>query len=335
MAPPGTARAERRAADERWRILTDKVVNMSPTGAESNDDEFAFLAQEAQEFGIAYREPDVHRVTIPTGTSTGDVPDVLSAVVWGAGPAQLALLHGGGLNAHTWDAFALAIDRPLVAVELPGHGDSSWRGDADYGAGPNAATIGPALEHLAPSAEAIVGQSLGGLTAIALAGSHPHLVRRLVIIDVSPGLKVEGGNQVRDFLAGPDSFESRDEIVERALSFGFGPSRDALVRGVFHNTRRRDDGRFIFKHHLANLRATGHASTSFNADFTGLWPALENATVPVLLVRGSRGFLSDAVADEFAQRVPGSRTVVIESGHNVQDEAPVALAEAISEFLAE
>jgi pimeloyl-ACP methyl ester carboxylesterase len=302
---------------------------MTPTA--STHDEFAFLADEAREFGIVAGDPHVRRVTTPIGATS----DVISAIVWGDGPAQLALLHGGGLNAHTWDAFALAFDRPLVAPELPGHGDSSWRSDADYGAETNAAAIAPVLERLAPAAEAIVGQSLGGLTAIALAASHPQLVRRLVIVDVSPGLKIEGGNQVRDFLAGPDSFETRDEIVERALSFGFGPSRDALVRGVLHNTRQRDDGRFIFKHHLANLRATGHESAPPVTDLTGLWPALEGAAVPVLLVRATHGFLTDAVADEFAQRVPRSRTVVIDSGHNVQDEAPVALADAIGTFLAE
>lgn len=298
-------------------------------------DEFAYLDEEAAEFGIPANHPHVGRVTTPIGTAPDGAISEISSLVWGDGPAQLALLHGGGLNAHTWDAFAMAIDRPLVAVELPGHGDSSWRPDADYGAATNAATLGPVLEQLAPDALAVVGQSLGGLTAIALAATSPHLVRRLVIIDVSPGLKVEGGNQVRDFLAGPDSFASRDEIVERALSFGFGPSRQALVRGVFHNTRERDDGRYVFKHHLANLRSTGNENAPFSTDFTTLWPALEGAQVPVLLVRGRRGFLTDAVADEFAQRIPHSRTVVIDAGHNVQDDAPVALAEAISAFLAE
>jgi pimeloyl-ACP methyl ester carboxylesterase len=298
-------------------------------------DEFAFLAEEAAEFGITAVAPAVRRVSTPVGKAADGATSTVGSLVWGNGPAQLALLHGGGLNAHTWDAFAMAIDRPLVAVELPGHGDSSWRGDANYGAEANAATLGPVLERLAPEASAVVGQSLGGLTAIALAGSFAHLVRRLVIIDVSPGLKVDGGNQVRDFLAGPESFTSRDEIVERALSFGFGPSRQALVRGVFHNTRERDDGRFVFKHHLANLRSTGNADAPSSTDFSTLWPALEGAGVPVLLVRGARGFLSDAVADEFVQRVPDSRLVVIDSGHNVQDEAPVALAQAITDFLAE
>ncbi len=34
------------------------------------------------------------------------------------------LLHGGAQNAHTWDTVALALGRPLVAIDLPGHGHS-------------------------------------------------------------------------------------------------------------------------------------------------------------------------------------------------------------------
>ena len=55
---------------------------------------------------------------------------------------------------------------------------------------------------------------------------------------------------------------------------------------------------------------------------------------PVLLVRGSRGFLSDEVAAEFTERVRGARTVTIESGHNVQEDAPVELARVVSDFVA-
>jgi pimeloyl-ACP methyl ester carboxylesterase len=57
--------------------------------------------------------------------------------------------------------------------------------------------------------------------------------------------------------------------------------------------------------------------------------------VPVLLVRGSRGFLSDALVDELTSRVPDARAVTIEAGHNVQEDAPVELARVIADFVAE
>jgi pimeloyl-ACP methyl ester carboxylesterase len=288
--------------------------------------EFDTLPDEVAEFGIAVGDlPPVRRELVTT--SGGD----LSALVWGAGAPRLALLHGGGLNAHTWDATALALDRPLLALDLPGHGESAWRDDADYRAESLAGAVGEAVAGLAPESDAVVGQSLGGLTAIALAGQRPELVRRLVIIDVSPGIVIEGGNQVRDFLAGPDSFASREEIVDRAEAFGFGISRASLERGVLHNTRIRDDGRVVFKHHLANL---GDRDAPFSTDFRPLWPALEGAGVPVLLVRGSRGFLSDALVDELTTRVPDAHAVTIDAGHNVQEDAPVELARVIADFVA-
>ena len=43
-------------------------------------------------------------------------------------------MHGGAQNAHTWDTVALALDRPLVAVDLPGHGHSDGRGRRTAGA---------------------------------------------------------------------------------------------------------------------------------------------------------------------------------------------------------
>ena len=46
------------------------------------------------------------------------------ALVWGEAEPELVFLHGGAQNAHTWDTVALALDRPLVAVDLPGHGHS-------------------------------------------------------------------------------------------------------------------------------------------------------------------------------------------------------------------
>lgn len=285
--------------------------------------EFDLLGAEAAEFGIELAaRPEVHRVAVDDGAT--------SALVWGDGPARVAFLHGGGLNAHTWDATIMSLARPAVALDLPGHGDSAWRDDADYRAETNAGAVASALTQLAPEVDAVVGQSLGGLTAIAVAAARPELVRRLVLVDISPGLVVEGGNQVRDFLAGPESFESRDAIVERAASFGFGVSRASLERGVLHNTRVRDDGRVVFKHHLANL---GGIDAPVGTDFRALWPALEGIGVPVLLVRGSRGFLTDAVADELVERVPGATAVTIDAGHNVQEDAPVELASVLAMFL--
>jgi len=290
----------------------------------TDNNEFSFLEAQSGELGLGAPIPTVSRVDVATSAGTS------SSLVWGA-DATITLLHGGGLNAHTWDETILVLDRPAIAIDLPGHGDSAWRDDFDYRAESNAVAVGEALDALAPgTAQVVVGQSLGGLTAIALAAARPELVHALVIVDVSPGLRPGDASQVRDFLAGPQVFASRNDIVEKALAAGIGSSREKLERGVELNTRVNDDGSVVFKHHLAS---PPEGAEPLTVDFAGLWPALQNSAVPVLLVHGSHGFLSPEVVAEFAERVPRAAIVEIEAGHNVQEQQPAALAQAIGVFI--
>ena len=83
-------------------------------------DEFGLFADNAAEFGLPYDGPP----TVRREFVAVDDDRRLSALVWGDGPPELVLLHGGAQNAHTWDTVALALGRPLVAVDLPGHGHS-------------------------------------------------------------------------------------------------------------------------------------------------------------------------------------------------------------------
>ncbi|MCS5685672.1 MAG: alpha/beta hydrolase, partial [Acidimicrobiales bacterium] len=86
-------------------------------------DEFSMFADNAAEAGLAWEgRPAVERRFLEGADGAS-----ISALVWGDTPPQLVLLHGGAQNAHTWDTMALALGRPLLAVDLPGHGHSDWR----------------------------------------------------------------------------------------------------------------------------------------------------------------------------------------------------------------
>lgn len=287
-------------------------------------DEFRYLAGQAEALGI--EAAPAHRRSRFTDRDGRAV----SAIEWGTGGPEVTFLHGAGLNAHTWDATVLSLGRPALAVDLPGHGHSDWRDDVDYRAETNAAAVFSVLEHLGSDCQLVVGQSLGGLTAAALAATNPGTVCGVVVVDITPSVDTStGAAAVRDFLDGPDVYATRDEIVDRAIAFGIGTDRTELARGVFLNTGPVKGG-FRFRHHLANL---GGAAPLFDADKTGLWSAFERLTVPVLLVRASHGFLTDALEQEFLDRVPGSRAATIEGGHNLQEHAPVALAREIASAL--
>ena len=70
----------------------------------------------------------------PTGAGS-------SALIWGDEPPEIVLLHGGAQNAHTWDTVALALDRPLVAIDLPGHGHSDHRAEGPFSPRENATDV--------------------------------------------------------------------------------------------------------------------------------------------------------------------------------------------------
>lgn len=287
-------------------------------------DEFAYLDDEAREVGARTTHLPVRRVA--TETSGG----MVSSLLWGERPA-VTLLHGAGLNAHTWDATLLALGRPALAIDLPGHGDSAWRDDFDYSPERNAAAVAEVIDAQAAGApQTIVGQSLGGLSALAVAAQRPELVRAVVLVDVTPGIEQGDAAQVRNFLSGPLVFGSRDDIVEAALAAGIGFDRRKLERGVVLNTRVREDGSVVFKHHLASP-PTGAVLAH---DFAALWPVLDGGAFPVLLIRGSDGFLTPQRVAQFRERVPGSDLVELPAGHNVQEHQPAALAAAINGFLA-
>jgi pimeloyl-ACP methyl ester carboxylesterase len=124
----------------------------------------------------------------------------LNTVRSGSGPA-IVFLHGMGMTAHTWDAVAARLsDRfGVIAVDLPGHGDSPCPDDPDaFTRDAALADIDEILETLdAPAV--LVGHSLGGYLALAHAATRPNIARGIVVLNTGPGFrdpeKREGWNE--------------------------------------------------------------------------------------------------------------------------------------------
>lgn len=294
-------------------------------------DEFGMFADNAREAGLQWNGPPVvsrRSVEVAPGRR-------LSALVWGSGPAELVLLHGGGQNAHTWDTVALALGRSLVAVDLPGHGHSAWPGnDAVLDPGTMADDVAVTIGELAPDARMVVGMSLGGVTAIALAARHPRLVRRLVLIDITPGVNGEKSSDIVAFLAGPEQFATFDEILERTIRFNPTRSESSLRRGVLHNAVQRPDGTWTWRHQLGRPEGSGMQVES--VDFQPLWDELERVTAPTVLVRGGLSpVVDDADIAELNRRRPDAEVLVVDgAGHSVQGDSPVELASILTRYLA-
>ena len=289
-------------------------------------DEFGLFHENAEEFGLPYDgPPTVGRAEVEVGPGRE-----LSALVWGDAPAELVLLHGGAQNAHTWDTVAMALGRPLVAIDLPGHGHSDAPAEGSLSVRSNADDVAVAIRALAPEASAVVGMSLGGLTTIALADQHPELVRRVVLVDVTPKVEGPGAAAIVAFVNGPESFADFDELLARTIEFNPTRSVSSLRRGILHNALQREDGSWVWRYRRF---LEGGAERSLPAE--DLWEALGRIQVPVMLVRGMRvgSVVDDDAEGELRRRLPDARVEhVAEAGHSVQGDDPLTLARLLDDF---
>jgi pimeloyl-ACP methyl ester carboxylesterase len=295
-------------------------------------DEFSMFRENADEFGIPWDGPPVVRreaVEVEPGRR-------LSALVWGDAESELVLLHGGAQNAHTWDTVALALNRPLVAVDLPAHGHSDGPRGGFADPSGNAEDVAAAIRALAPEARAVVGMSLGGLTALALSARAPELVRSLVLVDVTPGVDEGKATSITAFINGPASFPSFDEILARTVEFNPTRSVSSLRRGILHNAVQREDGSWVWRYARHRPAAPEGEAGTWRVDFSDLWRAVDQLTVPLMLVRGMlpQSVVDDADEAELLRRCPDARVDHVEqAGHSIQGDKPVQLAALIADFV--
>jgi pimeloyl-ACP methyl ester carboxylesterase len=307
-------------------------------------DEFSLFHENASEFGLRYDGPPVVRrqsVEVEPGRH-------LSALVWGEAEPELVFLHGGAQNAHTWDTVALALDRPLIAVDLPGHGHSDGGRAGALDPASNARDMAVVIRELAPRARAVVGMSLGGMTSLVLAATAPELVRSLVLVDITPGVDHHKASAITAFVNGPESFESFDELLARTIAFNPTRSESSLRRGILHNAVQQDDGSWVWRYARHGALAPSPAAAE-SADgpgaagaedrplFGSLWDAVSSLAAPVMLVRGMlpQSVVDDADEAELVRRCPHARIEHVEgAGHSVQGDKPVELAALIADFVA-
>jgi pimeloyl-ACP methyl ester carboxylesterase len=297
-------------------------------------DELGLFHENAEEFGLPYDQPPtVRRETV----AVDDSERRLSALRWGTDAPEIVFLHGGAQNAHTWDTVALALDRPLVAIDLPGHGHSDHRPDGPFSPRDNARDVAVAIRALAPDARMVVGMSLGGLTSIALTSHDPALVRKIALVDVTPGVDRDKAAPIAQFIAGPESFESFDDILARTIEFNPTRSEQSLRRGVLHNAVERSDGRWVWRYQRPAIsEGAPPDELEIPADFATLWDDVSAIAVPLMLVRGAAAgtVVDDADVSELHRRQPDARVEVVEgAGHSIQGDRPLELAALLADFL--
>ncbi|MFM7093615.1 MAG: alpha/beta fold hydrolase [Actinomycetota bacterium] len=297
-------------------------------------DEFGLFHENIAEYALDVSpNPQVERKTHVLADGR-----VMSFLKWGSDEPRLLLVHGGSQNAHTWDTVALGLGESLIAVDLPGHGHSDWRDDAAYSPASMAADLADLVATHAPSIEVVVGMSLGGLTSLALAGHAPHLVRKLALVDITPGVTGAKAKAVLDFVNGPQAFASFDDLLQRTIEHNPTRTVASLRRGILHNAKQLEDGSWQWRYdRRSHVRdSQGSADPVASDALSALWDIVSGLGCPLTLLRGSLSpVVDDADVAELLRRRPDAAVVVVEgAGHSIQGDRPVELTTLLRDILA-
>lgn len=147
--------------------------------------------------------------------------------------APVVLLHGFGADRTSWHWLRALLTGPAIALDLPGHGrrtDQQALGLADI-----VEDLGDQLDALGLEEVHLVGHSLGGAAALALAASGRVSVRSMVLI-APAGL---GASVSRAFTR--SLLEAPDEAAMQSVLGGMVADATRLPSGLAAATLRRMD----------------------------------------------------------------------------------------------
>lgn len=263
----------------------------------------------------------VREVFVPAGTGA------LHALEFGRDTGQfppLVCLHGVTGSAWLWHDVAqqLGKTRRVIALDLRGHGESTWSQSHAYSTEDHIADLETLVDSLDLPRFDLAGLSWGALIAIGYAARSPSRVRQLAVVDVEPSFE-RGEHEVE---ARPAGFPHRVAALnhERQAS---PAAPDALLEiYAFHSVRPADGG-WARKHDPFFL-----SCWPFRRD--NHWNALREIACRTLFVHGERSFVRGAVMRQMAESSQRGEFVEIAgSGHLVALEAPAALTAVLAQFL--
>jgi pimeloyl-ACP methyl ester carboxylesterase len=260
-------------------------------------------------------------------------------------PAARAVvfLHGGGQTRRSWGRAAAAVAErgwQAITVDLRGHGESDWSNDGDYRVVSFAGDVREVLRHLPPR-PVLVGASLGGFTAMLLAGElWPGVASAVVLVDIVPNMDPSGAMRIHTFMAERlvSGFGSLDEVADMIAEYNPHRPRPTDLDGLRTNLRRRGD-RWYWHWDPQFIDGTASRPPIEVIDADRLFTAIETILandVPMLLVRGQTSDLvSQQRADEFLSRYPRVEFVDVRgAGHMVAGDRNDVFAGAVLDFLA-
>jgi esterase len=256
---------------------------------------------------------------------------------WGnPGAPPVVCVHGYTSSAQAFNALARRFrDRyHFVAMDVRGHGESAWSPAGAYQYRDQVDDLAAVVDKLGLSRFTLIGTSMGGIIAMAYAGSRPDRLTHLVINDIGPDVEV-GSQRITQMVgARPNEFGTLDDAMayRRQMSpIVAGRTLDdqrELALGVL---RQRSDSRWIWKMDPAYIQQRVKIGPP---ERPALWPALQRVTCPTLVVwGGDSDVLSGTQARRMVETLAGGELVTVPGVGHAPTLVEPAVVTALERFL--
>jgi 3-oxoadipate enol-lactonase len=244
--------------------------------------------------------------------------------VEGGGP-PVVLIHGVGADESSWDEIAPALTSrfTVIRLDLRGHGRSGHV-DAPLVLEDFARDVVDVLDAVGATRAHVVGFSLGGMIAQALALDHAARVDRLVLLSAVAGRTDQERARVRErleILRTQGIGAITGAAQDRWFTAGFIERHPELVRERMEQLQRN---------HASSYAA---AYTVFSTSDLG--ERLHGICTPTLVATGEHDVGSNTRMAQFMQaQIPGAELRILAGlKHSVLVEAPEVVAAMVVEFL--
>jgi pimeloyl-ACP methyl ester carboxylesterase len=243
--------------------------------------------------------------------------------------SPILLLHGYGGAIDWWDeiAPALAQHHRVIRLDLIGHGGTAAP-TSGYQITRQAELVSAVLDKLGVMPVTVVGHSMGGWVATALATMQPERIERLVFIDSPPTVdlnlslltRAHVSPVVGELFAHFVTADRFREGLADAFAPGFSPPERfvADLQQVPHVAFRQ-----------AHVEGRAYCEKPIQERLAELKPV-----PPLLSIYGSVDSKMSAESAKLYERVPGAKVITLDGiGHSPQVEAPAKTVKLIEDFL--